>query len=65
MNILHISDFHYSDNNLVYERVISAIIKSLKENDIFPDCVLFTGDLVFYGNRNDDYKKAKEVFDLN
>ncbi len=61
MNILHISDFHYSDENLLYERVVSAIINSLKKESLTPDCVLFTGDLVYYGNRKDDYAKATDA----
>lgn len=61
MNILHISDFHYCEDNLIYERVISAIIDSIKRENIPLDCVIFTGDLVYYGNRVDDYAKAKEV----
>ena len=61
MNILHISDFHYCEENLVYERVISAIIDAIKKEGIRVDCVIFTGDLVYYGNRVNDFNKAKDV----
>ena len=61
MNILHISDFHYCEENLIYERVISAIINSIKKEKVSLDCALFTGDLVFYGNRKSDFAKAQEV----
>ena len=61
MNLLHISDFHYFDENLVYEKVVSAIIDSVKREHLSIDCALFTGDLVYYGNRKNDFLKAKKV----
>lgn len=59
MNILHISDFHYCEDNHIYEKVVSAIIESIKNTGLSLDCVLFTGDLVYYGDRADDYSSAK------
>lgn len=61
MNILHISDFHYCEDNLIYENVVSAIINAIKEEGISLDCVLFTGDLVYYGNIAGDYAEAKKA----
>lgn len=61
MNILHLSDFHYCSENLVYDRVINAIIDSIIKEGVHIDAVLFTGDLVYYGNRVEDYCEAKKA----
>lgn len=61
MRILHISDLHYCEDNLICEKVVSSIIDSIKREQISLDCALFTGDLVYYGNRVGDYDKAKSA----
>ena len=61
MNILHVSDFHFCDENLIAERVVQSIVNAIKNEPLTVDCILFTGDLVYYGNRSNDFDKAKKV----
>ena len=61
MNILHISDFHYCEDNTIYEKVITAIIDTINKEFIQIDCILFTGDLVYYGDKTEDYGNAKKA----
>ncbi len=61
MNILHISDFHYCEENLISERLVRSVINAVKDEGLTIDCILFTGDLVYYGSISNDFHKAKAV----
>ena len=58
MNILHLTDLHYSDKGKDPSKVINAIITKLKEENIVIDFVFFTGDIVNIGADDAQYSKA-------
>lgn len=61
MNILHITDFHYSEETKALADVVSAIVDALGKIEEKIDFVLFTGDLVQNGTIKADYIKAANV----
>lgn len=61
MNILHITDFHYSGDRRTMNRIIPAIINCIKQSGKQVDFVLFTGDLVYNGNVARHFNEAKEA----
>ena len=61
MKILHITDFHYSSDNKLMRDMIDSIINKIKESNHKFDFILFTGDLVFSGTSNENFKKACDV----
>ena len=64
MNILHITDFHYSSESVQQKKVVSAIITTLKEQKLNIDLVYFTGDLVQNGNKIENFHEASnELFE--
>ena len=65
MNILHITDFHYSSNSkneAPQNRVIASFIENLKSSESKIDFIFFTGDLVFSGENIDDFYQIKKIF---
>lgn len=66
LNILHLSDLHFSQKEKSDLLIIGkALLNDLNhliqtKNDLKPDLILFTGDLVFDGNRNDFYTAWNE-----
>lgn len=58
MNILHLTDLHYSEKGKDPSKVINAIITKLKEENIVIDFVFFTGDIVNIGADDAQYSKA-------
>jgi len=65
MNILHITDFHYSNevkHQSVQLRIIDTFIQSIKDEKRKIDFVFFTGDLVFKGDDIVDFNTAKQIF---
>jgi predicted MPP superfamily phosphohydrolase len=61
MNILHLTDFHYSQKGKEPSKIINAIIGKLQEEKILIDFVFFTGDLVNIGGEDAPYWTAKEL----
>ncbi len=61
MNILHITDFHYSSESSKQVKVVQAIVKAIVENKITIDLIFFTGDLVQSGSRLETFKAAGNV----
>ena len=64
LKILHLTDLHYSkkigsDPNLL-NKIIRAISKNIKNNSI--DLLIFSGDLVFSGEKLEDFHEAKDNF---
>lgn len=59
MNIFHVSDLHYPFQNDKGVKNLQKIIENIKSQDIRPDVVLVTGDLV-NGDYN-DYPKILEI----
>ena len=65
MNVLHITDFHYSSDEKYKSqqlRLIDSIIGSLKQSETKIDSVFFTGDLVYSGESLQDFYDAKKIF---
>jgi predicted MPP superfamily phosphohydrolase len=63
MKILHISDFHYSSqlkHQYQQNNIVDALVKDLS-NDEKIDYLFFTGDLVFSGERVEDFVEAKKL----
>ncbi len=60
MNILHITDFHYSSESSLQIKVVQAIINKIKEINTKIDLVLFTGDLVNTGNKIENFFNAEK-----
>jgi predicted phosphodiesterase len=61
INILHITDFHYKPErkfHLDQQNIIDKISENIKE-DI--DLIIFSGDLVFQGNSQEDFFSAKDI----
>lgn len=64
MKILHLTDFHFDGNGKYKEneiRLVEALIKSLKPYKSNLDFIFFTGDLVWQGNKIEDFYKTKEL----
>lgn len=61
MNILHITDFHYSNEISLQKRVLKSIINSISEQNIKIDLIFFTGDLVQSGNKIENFQTARIV----
>jgi len=65
MNILHITDFHYSNepkNQPAQIRFVDAFIKSVIESKAKIDFIFFTGDLVYSGEHFTDFMEVQELF---
>lgn len=65
MNILHITDFHYSDEDKYQaqqKRLVDSFIQSVKETKSKIDFVFFTGDLVFSGKNLNDFYEVRKLF---
>lgn len=58
MNILHVTDFHYSAENSVQMKVVESIIRTLSNEELKIDLVLFTGDLVDNGSLIESFQEA-------
>lgn len=64
MRILHLGDFHYKSKNAFEQRkVVAKLIEHLKTMEKI-DVVYFTGDLVFSGEKFDDFESAHEILFL-
>ena len=62
MVILHLSDIHFGRNNPEYnvrgefsnkKAILQELITSIKDNTIKPDHILVTGDIAWYGKKQD------------
>lgn len=61
LHILHISDFHYkSKHNSDYTTIVSLLCDRIKDFAI--DLLVFSGDLVYSGESEDDINQAFDVF---
>ncbi|WP_296150363.1 metallophosphoesterase [uncultured Flavobacterium sp.] len=61
IKILHLTDFHFSNDKkavLEQNRLVEALIKSLKAEKNKIDFLFFTGDLVDKGNKLKDFQDA-------
>lgn len=58
MNILHITDFHYSPENYRQIKVVQSIVKTIVEKKITIDLIFFTGDLVQSGSKMETFQSA-------
>ena len=71
MNILHLTDLHYSEKGKDPSKIIKAIIAKIKEENVSIDFVFFTGDIVNIGSDDAQYLKATSLlfdalrFELN
>ena len=64
MNILHLTDFHFSERSKDPSKIINAIIVKIKEENLPIDFVFFTGDIVNAGSDSAQYSEAvKLLFD--
>ena len=61
MNILHITDFHFSEETKAITDVVSSIVSSLKNLTETIDFVFFTGDLVQSGSVKGNFQKAANI----
>lgn len=61
MNILHITDFHFSEETKAITDVVSSIVSSLKNLTEAIDFVFFTGDLVQSGSVKVNFQKAANI----
>jgi predicted MPP superfamily phosphohydrolase/predicted site-specific integrase-resolvase len=61
MNILHITDFHYSNESSLQNKVVQAIVNAIKKENVRIDFVFFTGDLVQNGSNSGDFARAQTV----
>jgi predicted phosphodiesterase len=65
MNILHVTDFHYSTDSSLQKRVVKSIIKSINEQKLKIDLLFFTGDLVEDGSNAKNFSEARiALFDM-
>ena len=67
INILHVSDLHYSTRSKVYDReqVVSAFLNDVKSfctNYLTIDLVIFSGDLVYSADEEDVYYHLYDKF---
>lgn len=58
MNILHLTDLHFSEEEKSPLNIIKAIASKIKLEDIHIDFVFFTGDIVDIGADNAQYEDA-------
>ena len=56
MNILHLTDLHFSEKGKSPLNIIKAIVSKIKLEDIHIDFVFFTGDIVNIGADNAQYE---------
>lgn len=64
MNILHITDFHYTNGSFQQLNVVESLINTIKANEIKIDLVFFSGDLVQDGSDKTAFNDAKKsLFD--
>jgi predicted MPP superfamily phosphohydrolase len=64
MKILHLTDFHFNGSKNKKEdeiRLVEALEKSLSEFEKQIDFILFTGDLVWKGDKIEDFYKSQEL----
>lgn len=61
MNILHLTDLHYSEKGKDPSKIIKAITAKIKEENISIDFVFFTGDIVNIGADDAQYSKATNI----
>ncbi|MGK9121090.1 metallophosphoesterase [Olivibacter jilunii] len=64
MNILHLTDFHFSEKaNVKFDqkKISNAIVQKLKNQTIVPDFIFFTGDLVYSGSKLSDFSEAHSL----
>lgn len=61
MNILHITDFHYSADNALQIKVVNSIIRTLIEEKTKIDFIFFTGDLVQTGKKIETFNAANNA----
>ena len=64
---LHVSDFHFKDDDpydrdVVLNSLISAVEEKVRLKDICPDCIFVTGDIAHSG-REQEYTAASDFFD--
>lgn len=61
MNILHLTDFHFSEKSKDPSKIINAIIVKIKEENLPIDFVFFTGDIVNAGSDSAQYSEAVKL----
>ncbi|KAA9325636.1 metallophosphoesterase [Adhaeribacter soli] len=64
MKILHLTDFHFSNQEQDLHRqtkVVNKMIEHIKFQSEKPDLIFFTGDLVYSGDKIESFRKAKEL----
>lgn len=62
MNILHLTDFHFStksSDKYRQSKIVNKIIDDIEANKFKPDFIFFTGDLVDKGESIENFKLAK------
>jgi len=60
MNLLHITDYHFSNQNSLQNRVVNSIINTINDRKLKIDMIIFTGDLVQKGSKLDTFKEAEQ-----
>lgn len=61
MNILHITDFHYTNESAAQIKVVKSIVKSILKSGAIIDFVFFTGDIVQAGNKIETFQSASKA----
>lgn len=60
MRILHISDFHFEDRNLLeYTDMVKTLCKTVKSKSI--DIIVFSGDLVYKATKKEYFDKVNDL----
>lgn len=60
MRILHISDFHFEDKNLLeYTDMVKSLCEAVKDKSI--DIIVFSGDLVYKATQKEYYDKVNDL----
>lgn len=60
MRILHISDFHFEDKNLLeYTDMVKSLCEAVKDKSI--DIIVFSGDLVYKATDRKYYDKVDDL----
>lgn len=63
MKILHFTDLHYSDKNIMLvNKLVTDLNNYQAKNKTIADLIFFSGDLVFKGDLITDFDNAKKVF---
>ena len=65
MNILHVTDLHFNSNSyekLTQDQMIQKFISTLEKMSEQIDLVIFSGDLVFMGDKIEEFREAKVLF---